>query len=364
MPKPIINNQIVRKNPQLKAIQRNGKSIYKKGDHKVLKNYVGKLVKIDYHELIGEEAKVLKPVDKTSITKEMLLKKIEDAGLLGMSGNGFPVIEKLHTFMDATTDKKILIVNAVECEPGLKQDEWLLHNRLAEICEGIHYINHALQFNDSILAVKQDIKCSDKSVNVVKIPARFPMGEEHFMIHAVTGMMLEKDVIPASQGILVMNLQTVYQIFKLMNHNYEGKRFVTLADLETGKGKIAYISENDSVEEVIKSAFSKELQIFAGSGILKVDPISDNTTFGKLISFAAFSIEQDIRIDNKCKGCGQCTKKCPVGIPVHKVVQALEKDMNADISMYHPEKCILCGSCAYFCKAGKLPGAYVNYKRS
>ncbi len=360
MPKPIVNERIMKKNSSLKTIQKKGRKHYLKGNRKVLKNYVGKLVQITDSKLIGEENRVGNAVDANSVSEDMLLTKLEEANLLGMSGNGFPVALKVRSFRNAKSDNKLLIVNAVECEPGLKQDEWLLQNRFQEICIGVQYICHALHIKNPVLAVKQNINVEDDNINIMQVPARFPMGEEHFLIHAVTGRMIGKDVVPTDLGILVMNLQTVYQIYKLINQNYEGKRFVTLADLETGESRIAYVCEQDSVEKTIKVAFSKQIPIFAGKGILNVDAVDEKTTFNNEISFVAFSKEQDISNEHKCKGCGQCTRKCPVGIPVHKVVQALEKDSQADISMYHPERCIRCGSCAYFCKASKLPGEYVN----
>lgn len=364
MTKSMVNKRSVRKNDNLKKIQKNGKKLYVKGKSKVLKNYIGKLIQITNQELIGEEKKVVTPLSEDKVTKELFLDRLNQSKLTGMSGSGFLVLEKVTAFLNSQTQNKRLIINAVECEPGLKHDEWLLHNRFQEICMGVKYVAHALNIEEMTIAVKEKIDCIDSKITVCQIPARFPMGEEHYMIQSVTGIKLEKEIIPAKEGILVMNVQTVYQVYKLMNEAYEAKRFVTLANAETGEGRIAYIGASDSVNSLLKMAFGNAaLNTYAGDGILRTDTVNENDCFETNISFAAVGKENSLSNDNKCKKCGACSKKCPVGIPVREIVRAREKDMNADISMYHPERCIKCGSCVYFCTADKLPGVYVNHKQ-
>jgi len=222
--KPIINKKAARKNKAVKKIIRQGKKIYQKGDRRVLKSYIGKVTQIYSMELLGTENRIDRPVHKEQVTREYFLQKLEASGLTGMGGGGFPVIKKINAFLSSDEGNRRVIINAVECEPGLKHDEWLLFNRKDEIAAGIGYI---------------------------------------------------KDV------------------------------------------------------------------------------------FASRISFAAISPELNIGNENRCKGCGRCTVKCPSGVQIHKIVKTLEKDENADISMYYPEKCIQCGCCAYFCMAGKIPYRYI-----
>lgn len=186
------------------------------------------------------------------------------------------------------------------------------------------------------------------------------MGEEHFLIYAVTGIFMDKETVPAKEGILVMNLQTVYQIYRLMNNAYDGKHFVTIANMKNGEARVALVSEDDKVINTVKKAFNDEMDYFCGSGVLTSRKATEEDVFTNQISFAAVSPEYSIGNENKCRGCGKCTRKCPSGVQIHKIVKALEKDKNADISMYSSENCIQCGSCAYFCIAGKVPYQYIS----
>lgn len=356
--KPIIIKKTVKKNKELKTIIKQGKKVYQKGNRKVLKSYIGKVTQIHSMELLGTENRVNNPVNKEQVTGEYFLQKLEASGLVGMGGGCFPVIKKINTFLSSDEGDRKIIINAVECEPGLKHDEWLLYNRKDEIVAGIGYIINALRVSDVTIAVSLKLNWANEEFKICQVPARFPIGEEHFLINAVTGVRMEKATIPAKEGILIMNLQTVYQIFRLINHAYDGRHFVTIANMKNGEARVALVSEEDKVIDTVKKAFNDEMDYYCGSGVLTSRKATSEDVFTSQICFAAISPEQNIGNENKCKGCGKCTKKCPSGVKVHRLVKTLEKDKDADISMYHSEKCIQCGCCAYFCMAGKIPYQY------
>ncbi|HEX2953986.1 MAG TPA: 4Fe-4S dicluster domain-containing protein, partial [Bacillota bacterium] len=69
--------------------------------------------------------------------------------------------------------------------------------------------------------------------------------------------------------------------------------------------------------------------------------------------FVAVGESVNYHEDVKCKKCHQCTKNCPAGLQVMKMVNKLQRDIHADLSEYSPEKCLKCGTCSYFCFAGK-----------
>jgi Na+-translocating ferredoxin:NAD+ oxidoreductase RnfC subunit len=311
-------------------------------------------------ELLGTENRVNKPVTKEQVTRELLLRKLEASGLVGMGGACFPVIDKIHAFLSSDEGNRKNIINAVECEPGLNHDEWLLHNRKDEIIAGIGYIKNALRVSDVTIAVSQNLNWEIDEFKICQVPTRFPMGEEHFLINAVTGVNMDKEIAPANEGFLIMNLQTVYQIFRLMNQAYDGRHFVTIANMKNGEARVALVSGEDKVIDTVRKAFIDEMDYYCGSGVLTSRKATSEDVFTNQISFAAVSPEQNIGNENKCRGCGVCTKKCPSGVKVHKIVKTLEKNKNADISMYHSEKCLQCGCCAYFCMAGKVPYQYFS----
>jgi Na+-translocating ferredoxin:NAD+ oxidoreductase RnfC subunit len=77
------------------------------------------------------------------------------------------------------------------------------------------------------------------------------------------------------------------------------------------------------------------------------DIISEKT------NFIGYGYEINYSMNVKCKNCRACARKCPMKIKVHKVIQSLEKNDFKKGKEFQPERCIQCGTCTYYCNAGK-----------
>lgn len=174
----LVNKKIVRSNASLKNAQKQERQANGKGRSKPLKNYIGKIVTLTSPELIGRESGISNSASDVSM--ENLLAALEKTDITGMSGNGFPIHRKIISFLSSNAAQKILLINAVECDPALMHDEWLLDNRYTEIMRTIHYLMQALSFDQAVLATKKKSVTSDGSFTVSIVPPRYPMGEEHF----------------------------------------------------------------------------------------------------------------------------------------------------------------------------------------
>lgn len=355
---PILNQRMVRKNRSLKRVNRAAKHHYQRGSRQLLKNYIAKVIELSSTEAIHESEIEKQAAPSIDIKEDALLQAIDSVNLTGMSGNGFYVATKIRTVLEQEKQKRVLIVNVVECEPGLLHDEWLLKKYPSEIEEGIHYIQTALNIDKTILASKVNTNHAfGKSIVYHQVPARYPMGEEHFLIQELLGLKLEKKEIPAKKGILVMNVQTIYQIYKLMNGQYEEGHYVTLANLMDGSARISYVTNQDNVKQLLTDTFGcpeiTSYKLYAGSGVMGAHPISDTEVFTGTISFAAIADGEMIDVENKCKGCGRCTRHCPMGIDVRTIVRQYEKEGRTELRPSQYDQCIGCGTCTYFCRASK-----------
>lgn len=360
---PIINKKDVRKNNQIKSAYKLSKKRYRKGSRKILKNFLGKFLNICSDELVRNEVnRVSKYLNENSMTKQDFLSKIEASKLPGMSGSSVLILDKIKSILNSNNKDRILIVNAVECEPSLMHDEWILENRLDEVIQGTKYIKKALNISRCILASKKDFIKIQDNVEFKAVPARYPMGEEHFLIKELLNTTISKQKYPSDYGILVLNVQTVYQIFKIINDSYDGGRFVTLGNMSTGEGRISYVTEKDEIKDILNEAFNIDNNhiCFAGSGLMGAHVISENEKFLKITNFASTDLQiQYIDNDNKCKNCKSCTHKCPMGVQVHKVVQAIDNNADVDLSDYGIDKCMHCGTCTFYCRASKNVAQYM-----
>jgi electron transport complex protein RnfC len=246
---------------------------------------LGKVVSLSSSELIGNEKRISNFVH--DISKKKLLAAIKDANITGMSGNGFQVYKKINTFLSSKSGKKILLINAVECDPALLHDKWLLNNRYAEILQTVNYLTQAFSLERVILATKNKFFKHDGKLIVSTVPPRYPMGEEHFLIRQAVGIPLENREIPAEHGILVLNIQSIYRICKSINQCYDGGRFITIADLTKAATKVAYVYPTDNISSLLKIGFSEKgnKHLYKGYGIMlctnaaETDNFSNHETF-------------------------------------------------------------------------------------
>jgi len=360
MAEVIINAKRVRKNLNLRKAQKQEKKVNGKGCWKPLKNYLGKVVSLSSSDLIGKESGISNFI--TDIPKENLLASLESANVTGMSGNGFPIYRKIVSFLSSKSTEKILLVNAVECDPALLHDEWLLKNRYTEISHTINCLIKVFGLDKAVLATKKKFIKSNDKFSIKVVPPRYPMGEEHFLIRQALGIPLENNEIPAEHGILVLNVQSIYQIGKIINKCYDGGRFITIADLTNASAMIAYVYPNDNILELLKNTFGKmdNKYSYRGYGVMECTEAKETEVFSDHENFAAYADQLGLDNKNKCKRCGGCTRKCPVKIKVSKIIQSIDNNKIMDYNVYDPKRCIKCGSCTFFCPAYKNVSEYIR----
>lgn len=375
MGKILISRISIRKNMALKELQKTYLKAHGKVRARHPKGKLGKVVHLVSEQCmdcvgyqVAEEQQVGQNNQKNNQSKESKLevKKIvegmseaqiwetlKQADIKGLSGSGFPTYQKLKTVKMAECQSKYFIINAVACDPGLVHDAWLLKNHREEIEKGIEIVKRMIPFNEVIIAEPD------------KVPNRYPMGEERILIKQLLGAELMKEEIPAEKGYLVINVQTVYAIYKAFYLNEEQpSRYITVANINTGMARVAKVKMGQKIEELIKKlSQSKELhlekflaspeQIYAGMGIMDAEPITENQTLSAEIGFIGFGKAFEYNNEAKCKGCGACSRHCPKGIKLHKLLKAIDKGDTSKFEVYRLKECIECGTCSYYCKAGK-----------
>lgn len=140
---------------------------------------------------------------------------IQDAGIVGAGGAGFPTFAKLATGADT------LLVNAVECEPLLYTDYTLMHERMPHVVKALSALLESTGAERCLVGIKQakaaDLHLIDGQelaphVFVKLLPNVYPMGDEINLIYEATGRVVPPGQLPLSVGVIVVNLETVYNI--------------------------------------------------------------------------------------------------------------------------------------------------------
>lgn len=351
----MINKKAARKNKAMKKAQKAAKRRYGRVRGFAPKAKIRKLLTLKSEEAVSftnaREHLLKENAGKPDLP--VLIEALKAEGLNGLSGSDFPTARKLESFASSQAAKKYLIVNAVECEPGLLHDEWILKHRLGDVEYGIEVLKGCFSFDGVFLAAKTAQDAPSAGYSFVRVPDRYPMGQERLLIKNVLRLELSNDDIPTRKGILVLNVQTVLAIGRTVREGSSDSRYLTAAELPDASALVVEADIGADVKAVAEQLFPSRKDIYVGSGLMGVHPLQEGEKVSASTCFIGCGSTTDYASAAKCKGCGGCTRGCPEGVDVRGIVRALEKGNTNGFEAFHPENCIGCGNCTYICAAGK-----------
>lgn len=289
------------------------------------------------------------------LSSEEVLERIRINGVYGMGGAAFSTYQKLTTLISSKETDQYLIINGVECDPGLIHDAWLLRNRSEEIQKGIEVLRSCLKLKSVHLAVKNTtgLNYSDNLL-IHRVPDVYPMGAERILINKILQKQISSDQIPAKQGILVLNVQTVYAIFEAVVENKPiTSRFITVADLKKKIVQVVKVSLGMKIRDIMDAVYPGVVNIFAGGGLMQAYLTDEEAAIDKTVNFLATGTFPSYKESPQCSHCGQCSKNCPSGLNVTRIVELADQGKLAETKQYRIQDCIGCGSCSYSCLAGR-----------
>lgn len=184
------------------------------------------------------------------INGESISELIEQAGIVGMGGAGFPTHIKLK---DKLNEQGCVIVNAAECEPILEHNIERINTDSTKIVKGLQYAMKAVEAKKGVIAIKEkqtsailklkEAMKEDSTITLHLLPDSYPMGEERAIIREVTGKLLGVSDLPREADAIVLNAETVYRIAEAVDK----KKPVITKDI-TVAGRI----HSEQVIQVIK----------------------------------------------------------------------------------------------------------------
>jgi len=296
---------------------------------------------------------------------EEILKRIEHNSVFGFGGASFPTGRKIRTVINATAAEKHLIVNGVECDPGLVHDKWLLRCKDAEIKKGIELLCRCIPFTTADIAVKDPSVVGAGFMNMDadagilsplrlrKVPDYYPAGAEKTLIQEVLGEKSSSTEIPAEAGILVLNVQTVFAVYEAVYLDKKADtRFITLASLDERIGSVLHVRLGADVHDTAYKVCPGFAGVYAGGGMMNAAFSSDEAVVDEKVNFLAVGKVQGYR-EALCSQCCLCNAVCPARLNVNRIAHFVDEGKMDQAALFHPEKCLACGSCSAVCLAGR-----------
>jgi electron transport complex protein RnfC len=163
----------------------------------------------------------------------------------------------------------------------------------------------------------------------------------------VLGRDIGQDQIPAAEGILVLNVQTLYSISQAVLKNQPADtRYLTVADLNNKTARVIRVRLGMKLSEIMEAVYPGAFNIFAGGGIMQSKVAEEDSCVDRNINFIATGSFPNYKESPQCSGCAVCTLNCPAGLKVNRIADLVEQGKPKEAAKYHAEECISCGSSA------------------
>lgn len=312
-----------------------------------------------------EEAAPIFSGNPDELSKDEIIKIIEEAGIVGMGGAGFPTNVKLSPKNADIIDS--IIVNGAECEPYLTSDYRRMVEQTDKLVKGLKIVlkifpdakgYFGIEDNkpEAIEALLKATENEDR-IEVVPLKTKYPQGGERSMIYAVTGRKINSKMLPADVGCIVHNVDTIYAIY---NAVYNGKplieRIVTITGDAVRTPKNFQVRIGTSFRELIDAAggFTTEPEkIISGGPMMGFSFFNIDVPVVKGSSSLLAFIKDDVshKEPSACIRCGRCAAACPEHLLPMKLAALAGQNEPEEFKKLGGMECVECGCCSYVCPA-------------
>lgn len=317
-----------------------------------------------------QDAAVLKKLDNP--TREQIVERVAEAGIVGMGGAGFPTAVKIQP-KDAVD---CLIINAAECEPYLNCDNRLMIEKTREFIEGVKLLAKAIDVNQIYIGLEankmeaysalvaldgvvgEEMPKQEGDIVVVLLKKKYPQGAEKTLIKACVNREVPVGGLPSAVGCIVNNVGTAYATYdavvngvplykRLMTVSGRGVRNPKNIEVRIGTPLSAIVDFcGELTEDTVKLVSGGPMM---GFSLADLDVSTTKTDSGFL---ALTDKEASTVLPTPCINCGRCANVCPMKLmPMYIDFYATVGDYDKAVKIGGAMNCFECGTCAYVCPA-------------
>ncbi|MEJ6078699.1 electron transport complex subunit RsxC [Vibrio sp. 1-Bac 57] len=295
-----------------------------------------------------------------------LVEAVQQAGIIGLGGAGFATHLKL-----AHSENRLLIINAIECEPYITSDDRLIQEHADEIIEGIEIMQYMLQPKLTIFAVEDNkpeaIAAFTKSLQALPksisekillrvIPTRYPSGSAKQLIEVLTGEQTPAHKHSSELGIVMLNVGTIFAVKEaIINGKPLVSRIVTVTgDAFVKKGN-ARVRIGTPIQHLLDTYWLNELDhqklIIGGPmmGFTVSDPEMPVSKICNCLLAPTIKELPEPKEEMSCIRCSECAEACPVELLPQQLLWYSQSEDHKKLEEYDLSACIECGACAYVC---------------
>lgn len=299
---------------------------------------------------------------------QTLKKLIQEAGVVGAGGAGFPTHVKLADHIET------VLINATECEPLLKTDFYLLEKERSRLEDTLAKIVEITGAKNGVIGIKKhtaELLGFTEEITIGRVSYKFtgdvyPSGDEIVLIQETLGKTVPAGNLPISVGVVVLNAETLYNIANAMEEIPVTNKYLTVGG-KTEKTYVLKVPVGTPVSYIFEKlgvVVPQDCSVLDG-GPMMGNLINVNTAVVTKTTKSLLVIENHTlcirlktrslsdalhRASGNCCGCRMCTDMCPrylMGYPIepHKIVQRLSAKAMDTKTFLGAFYCSNCGVC-------------------
>lgn len=296
---------------------------------------------------------------------QTIIKKIAEAGIVGLGGATFPSHVKLSVPAGKKAD--VLIINGVECEPYLTSDHRLMLEKGHELMVGIQLLMRALGVDKAMIGIENNKPDAIKyltenakeysGITVHALKVKYPQGGEKQLIKALINREVPSGGLPIDIGAVVHNVGTAYAVYEAVQKNKPlFERVVTVTGKNLPKPSNFLVRIGTPVSDLIAAAggLPDDTAKVVNGGPMMGKAVTDITvpvtkgTSGIIVFPAA---ESKRKAESVCIRCAKCVSACPMGLEPYLLIRMSQRMMFEKMEHERVLDCMECGSCSFECPA-------------
>ncbi|MBP2654442.1 MAG: Respiratory-chain dehydrogenase domain 51 kDa subunit [Firmicutes bacterium] len=314
--------------------------------------------------------------------QQKIIAAVMEAGVIGAGGAGFPTHVKINAKVE------VVIANGAECEPLLRAHQHIMAAESYSVISGLGavmlatgakhgFIGLKRKYAEAVTSLEAAIrKLAAPRIELFFLPDFYPAGDEHVLVHEVTGRIVPEGGIPLNVGAVVANVETLVNVARALAGNAVISKYLTV----TGA-----VRRPITLEVPVGTAVREVIELAGGATHLDNAIIDGGPMMGKLVEAGApitkttggiivlpkdhpLIVQKNTtwsatlnRAKAVCCNCRGCTDACPRyllghGLEPHRIMQVLGSGLQDSAAVTKAFLCSECGACEiYGCTMGLSP---------
>ncbi len=296
-----------------------------------------------------------------------LARQVQQAGVVGAGGGGFPT----HVKLEARADT--IIANGAECEPLLHKDAVLMEEEAEQLVRGLMLAKEAVGARDAIIGIKakkthavESVRkaCRGTPVRLHLLGDYYPAGDEYDLVYEVTGRLIPPAGIPIQVGAIVNNIETFLNLAAAAEGKPVTHKMLTIAGAVRSPATLR-VPLGTTYRDCLAAAGGLTTAdpvlciggLMMGQTTADLDtPITKTATGVVILPRHHHVIQRKLSSPkaqakvgkSACDQCRYCTEYCPrfllgYAVEPHQVMRSLA--FTATGTAYHNQWASLCCSC-------------------